>query len=264
MLDLICIDVDGTLVGTSGEPLPMVWAAAERAIARGQHLAICTGRPAFGKALAFAQRLDPKGWHIFQSGSSILHAESGQTLSTPLGTETLAALQAQADQHGWILEVYTDLEWAVDSDHRFAQDHAKLLGVPFERRHPNTLNGTVVRAQWVVPIEETDTVLAERLPHLEYHPAGSPVMPGVMFISVTRNGIDKGSAIRTIAQKLSTTLDRVMMVGDAHNDVVALKTVGHAVAMGNADHHARAVSKYVVGDVNAGGLAEALDMSADL
>ena len=31
VLPLICLDVDGTLVGRAGEPSPALWAAAERA-----------------------------------------------------------------------------------------------------------------------------------------------------------------------------------------------------------------------------------------
>ena len=34
MLGLTCIDVDGTLVGSSNEVLPAVWDAAERAVSR--------------------------------------------------------------------------------------------------------------------------------------------------------------------------------------------------------------------------------------
>ncbi|MBK6311382.1 MAG: HAD hydrolase family protein [Candidatus Microthrix sp.] len=54
MLPLICIDVDGTLLGSSGVPTDGVWTAAEAAIARGQHLAICTARVAVGPTWDYA------------------------------------------------------------------------------------------------------------------------------------------------------------------------------------------------------------------
>ena len=43
----------------SGEPTPAVWAAADSAIERGQHLALTTARGAFGPTYEWARRLDP-------------------------------------------------------------------------------------------------------------------------------------------------------------------------------------------------------------
>ncbi len=81
---LIGIDVDGTLVGTGGSIHPRVWEAVEHARGRGIHLALCSGRPAFGLALDYARRLEPTGWHIFQNGSSILNLAMNLSLSVAL------------------------------------------------------------------------------------------------------------------------------------------------------------------------------------
>ena len=265
VLDLICIDIDGTLVGSSGDVLPQVWAAAAVARARGQHLAVCTGRPGFGKALAWAQQLEPDGWHIFQNGASLAKADGTATLSSGLGEHfDLGALEAQSEQHDWVLELYSDFDWAINRNDDLAVRHAELLGVALEFKALSEVRGELVRAQWVVRREDGPALLASPLPGLSYHPAESPVMPDALFVSITREGISKASAIRTLAQKLGTTLERTMMVGDARNDVQALKAVGFPVAMGNADEHAKAASRYQVGHVDAGGLVEALKLSARL
>jgi hypothetical protein len=47
-------------------------------------------------------------------------------------------------------------------------------------------------------------------------------------------------------------------VGDSGNDLAALRIVGHPVAMGNADDAVRRIARQVVGDVEEGGLADAL------
>src|SRR5882724_4281648 len=83
MIRLVGIDVDGTLVGTGGFVHPSVWEAAKRACERGIHLALCSGRPAFGVALEYARRLEAGGWHIFQNGASIVNLAT--TRSSPLG-----------------------------------------------------------------------------------------------------------------------------------------------------------------------------------
>jgi Cof subfamily protein (haloacid dehalogenase superfamily) len=265
MLDLICIDVDGTLVGSSGDVLPQVWEAAAAARARGQHLALCTGRPGFGKALDWARQLEPTGWHIFQNGASLARADGSETLSSGMGEDfSLAPLEQQSRQEDWALELYSDFDWTVNLDNDLSRGHADLLGVPLELKAFAEVQGKIVRAQWVVSLEDGKRLLASPLPGLSYHPAESPVMPDALFVSITAAGISKASAIRTLCEQLGTTLERTMMVGDARNDVQALKVVGYPVAMGNADEHAKAVSRHFVGHVDAGGLVEALELSAGL
>ncbi|MFC4453392.1 Cof-type HAD-IIB family hydrolase [Deinococcus sonorensis] len=264
MLGLICIDVDGTLVGSSNEVFPEVWAAAADAVRDGLHLAVCSGRPAFGKAFNYARKLDPSGWHVFQNGASIVNVESGASLSTPFPEHELHRLVEQSRRTGRILEVYTDTEYAVESTERRAVEHAALLGLPYVQRDLLSLQGQVVRVQWVVPLSETQEVLAEPHPGLELHPAGSPGMPDTMFISVTDASVNKGTAIRQIAQKYGLSLDRVMMVGDGHNDVLAMEAVGHPVAMGNADAEALAASRYQVGRVDDLGLLDAFALARQL
>ena len=43
-ISLVCIDVDGTLIGAAGVVEPDVWVAVERARAAGMHLAVSSGR----------------------------------------------------------------------------------------------------------------------------------------------------------------------------------------------------------------------------
>ncbi|ADV67472.1 Cof-type HAD-IIB family hydrolase [Deinococcus maricopensis] len=264
MLGLICIDVDGTLVGSGGVIPEVVWRAAEDARERGVHLALCSGRPALAKARAYAQRLDPHGWHVFQNGASIVHVGTGESLSAAFPEDALHRQIQQARATGRLLEVYSDTDMAVEQDVPRARAHADLLGLPFQLRPLDSLPGTVVRTQWVIPIEETDALLAEPHEGLTLHPAGSPVMPDTMFVSVTRAGVDKGSAVRRVAEKLGVAMERVMMVGDGHNDVLAMQVVGHPVAMGNADAEARAAARYTVGHVDDGGLAEAIELAFTL
>jgi Cof subfamily protein (haloacid dehalogenase superfamily) len=264
MLGLTCIDVDGTLVGSSNDVLPQVWAAAERVVNAGMHLCLSTGRPAFGKALGYARRLDPQGWHIFQNGASIVQVGSGESLSEGLPHELLLGLVTIARQKNRILEVYTDTEYAVESHDRRAVEHASLLGVPYEYRDLLGLKGQVVRAQWVIPLQDQAALMAEPHPGLSLHPAGSPAMPDTMFVSVTREGVSKGSAIATVAHRYGLKTSEVMMVGDGENDVSAMNAVGYPVAMGNAEPAAVAASRYRVGHVNDAGLVEALDLAMTL
>lgn len=264
VLPLVCIDVDGTLVGSSGEPTNAVWAATAEAVARGQHLALCTARGAFAKSWDYAVRLDPNGWHIFHAGASLLHAGTGEERNLSLSGDQVLACQSEAADQDWVIEYYEPRQYVVDTDQQEAKDHAALMGVPFERRPLSELSGEIVRVQLIVPVDRSADALALAPEGTQATSATSPIQPGVAFVSITKDGANKGSAIERLAAEIGTTAAQTMMIGDGHNDVLALEAVGYPVAMGNADEHALAVSDRVVADVENDGVVEALMLSAEL
>src|SRR5258705_1240751 len=214
MIDLIFIDVDGTLVGSSGEVADATWAATERVRAHGVRLAICSGRPAFGKTRGYATRLDATGWHVFQNGASIVHLPGGNTRSRPIAPATVKALIARGRVTQRPLELYGDAEHAVDMDVPRTRRHADLLGLPFVLRDLCTFDVPVVRAQWLVPHDEVAVVLAQPHDGLTLSHSLSPVMPDTSFINVTPLGVDKGEAVRALAPQYDVPLDPPTMSGD--------------------------------------------------
>ena len=264
MIRLIFIDVDGTLVGSSGTVLPQIWAAAERARAQGIRLAICSGRPAFGVTSDLAERLDADGWHVFQNGASVRHLPTSKSLSVSLPEGSVPMLVQRSRSSGRVLELYTDAEYAVESSGDAARQHAELLGIPFEPRAYELLNGSVVRGQWVLTDDQVEETLNEPHPGLEVSSASSPVMPGTTFVNLTPTGVSKGSAVREVATAYGVPLDQVMMIGDGSNDIGAMKAVGFPVAMGNSEPEVHRVARMTVGHVDNGGLEEALAAAVTL
>src|SRR5258706_4643576 len=88
-IKLVCIDVDGTLVGTSGQVVERVWRSIDAARVAGLRVALCSGRPAFGITREYADRVAPNGWHVFQNGASILRPSTGESFSTPLAPDVV-------------------------------------------------------------------------------------------------------------------------------------------------------------------------------
>lgn len=259
MIALIGIDVDGTLVGSSGEVPAVVWQAAEQARAAGIHLALCSGRPAFGVAAEYARRLDDDGWHIFQNGASVVNLATHHSRSTPLPEGCVRGLIAQARETGQVLEIYGDDDYVVESEAPWARQHAELLGLQFKPRPFETLSPPLVRAQWLLSPEDASRLVAP--PGLEMANSSSPLMPNVRFVGLTRQGVSKGTAMQEIAAAYRVDMRDVMYIGDSGNDISALRVVGHPIAMANADPEVIKVAGRTVGHVDDAGVAEALRLA---
>lgn len=259
---LVGIDVDGTLVGSSGVVDERNWRAAQRLRESGVHLALCSGRPAFGIAREYAERLDPDGWHVFQNGASVVRLADGRSRSTPLADGLVAGFAQEARETGRILELYSDGDYVVERDEAWSCQHAELLGLPYRPRPFESLEPPVVRAQWLLPRELADEWRGRRDERLEVALSSSPLMPDTTFVGITPRGVCKGSALQSIAEALGIAMAEVMYVGDAGNDLSAMQRVGYPVAMGNADEDVRRAARHVVGSVEHAGLAEALEWAA--
>ena len=265
MLQLVCIDVDGTLIGESGEPTNGVLDAIMHARSLGQTLALSTARGAMGPTADYASLLNPHGWHIFHAGASLVHTGSGEIIGEALPKDIIRMGTELSGIHGWALEYYSpdDYRSLDDSlaDRPLAAAHSEMLGCDFKIGGPSDLAEPIVRVQFVVNESQVSEILESMSGKGNVSVATSPVLEGAAFISVTKEGVNKGSAILRMCEMLSLDVAEVMMVGDGLNDLDALEVVGHSVAMGNAHSDLLDSCDYVVAPVGKDGLVEALELS---
>ncbi|PJM79885.1 HAD family hydrolase [Bifidobacterium scaligerum] len=71
------------------------------------------------------------------------------------------------------------------------------------------------------------------------------------------NGIDKGTAVRNVADALGYTIADTIAIGDSDNDTAMLKAAGTSVAMGNAVHGIEKFCDLQTTDIHDNGLANA-------
>ena len=251
-------------MGSSGAPTIALWAAAERARGRDQHLTLCTARLAAGPTREWAARLDPEGWHVFHTGAALWHPATGEVVIRELDSRAVDEVATVAKRHGWVFEAYSWDDLAVDSDAPLALAHADLLGLTHRRRPIDALDAPVVRAQLVVPIADTQAAIDSAPAGCTASAASSPLMREAAFVSVTVDDVSKAAAVRTVAAGLDVSTAAVMMVGDGHNDLSAMAVVGWPVAIGDAAPAVIAAARIVVAAVDDDGAAEAIDLSATL
>lgn len=266
MIRLALLDLDGTLIGEGGNVESCVWEAAERARDAGVRLAVCTGRPGFGVAARVARRLDPDTPHIFHSGAQITYLDGNTIQVSALKEQATNTLVQHARELGVVLELYTPNALYVERRTEISEAHAKMIGVTAIVRDLSDVaaNEPVVRAQWVVQPDRLDDALGAGVDGIEPSIATSPALPDTFFVSLTRSGVDKGSATRLLCERLEIDPALAMAVGDSPGDVPMLEATGHPRVMGSGDPEV--ILRY--GDPLPGvedcGAAEALDQAIHL
>jgi Cof subfamily protein (haloacid dehalogenase superfamily) len=263
VIRLILIDIDGTLIGEDATIHPSTYPALERARKAGIHLGIATGRPGFGVALEFARVVSENDLHIFNSGATISKPEQKAVFTADLPRSAYLELVAISRREAVPLEVYTEDEFYLEREDALVKHHAEHLHWTPKHQDLLALEGHIVRVQWVVheSVWEKFHALTKVLPDLEISPATAPWSPGTVFASITKTGSSKLGAAKWLANHYGFSLENVMMVGDADNDVELIAGAGYGVAMGNGSVNAKAVAKKIVANVDQGGLAEAIDLA---
>ncbi|GIS34136.1 MAG: hypothetical protein Ct9H90mP5_05850 [Acidimicrobiaceae bacterium] len=124
-----------------------------------------------------------------------------QKILFPMGTE-LSGI------HGWALEYYSpdDYRSLDDSlaDRPLAAAHSEMLGCDFKIGGPSDLAEPIVRVQFVGFKESQVSEILESMSGKgNVSVATSPVLEGAAFISITKKGVNKGSAILRMCEMLS-------------------------------------------------------------
>ena len=266
MIPLVILDLDGTMIGRSGQVTAAVWAAVEAAREQGVKLALCTGRPNLGVAQRVVKRLGPNNPHVFQSGAHVAFADGETLKASSLRESTAIQLVRHAREHNLVLEVYTPHHLYVERKTQISETHGRMIGVQPLVRDLSEVVATepVIRAQWVLTEEQEPAANALRLEGVTVSRATSPAQPDTLFISMTRAGVSKGSAVQDLAAYLKVPLASAMAVGDTAGDLPMLEQVGFPVVMGNAEPALKARFDRIVGDVEQDGVIEALELALTL
>ncbi len=243
---ILLLDLDGTLIGESGQLAEHLHDALHTLRERRPDLmlVICTGRPFGGIAKEIAERLGPTTCpHIFHGGAltrsldRIHHAEA-------IAPELLLPLIELSTQLPHVsLELYSDDAIFVPEARPLDLAHADVLGMNhiITPLRPLLDQTPIIKAQWILHHSQIDMLRPTYPDTLAHAEATSDVMPDAAFVTVTRQGVDKGSATLRLLDELGLRPDEAIAIGDSSGDFPMLDAVGFPFLMQNAPalHHAR-------------------------
>jgi Cof subfamily protein (haloacid dehalogenase superfamily) len=245
-IQLLALDIDGTLLNPQFQISDDDLTALRRAHASGIEIVLVTGRR-HTFALPIAQQLGFDLWLISSNGA-VTRSLAGETFHRDLMPREicLELVGAMQDFRG-----NTVVTFDKETKGAIVLEHLDDLNASIRR----WLEKNMAYIEFVVPLEKalaSDPVQAmfcgsmERMSHalraLEASGMGNRVTVlrteyperDLSMIDVLNTGCSKGHALERWAAHRGFRREQVMAIGDNHNDVEMLEFAGHPVIMGNA------------------------------
>lgn len=264
MVKLIAIDLDGTLLNSQGQISKGNLAAIRLAENLGVKIVLCTGRPYLSMKNFVAEIgfVHPEDYIITFNGGQIQKATTGEVIiSDTLSLEDML----RWDQEMKHLELPMNI---IDQDYVYEP-------LAYPRGYPSlyTKKGTAA------PVKKKDFltfqdhhrfnkfIVGTDQQHLEVQKkAIQPVlfsdyaltMSFPWLMEVSNVGVNKGSAVRKLAQELNINREDTMGIGDQLNDLSLIEYAGIGVAMENAVEEIRQAANFISKTNDEDGVAYAI------
>ncbi|MCQ2549392.1 MAG: Cof-type HAD-IIB family hydrolase [Lachnospiraceae bacterium] len=263
-IKMVVTDIDGTLMEEGQSDLPKEYfTQIQRLEKKGILFVPATGRSYDSAHKVFLPILD-KIMFISDNGARVMKA--GKTWSTnpipyPLMLEMLQDVEAMPEFEAFASG--PNIGYCTAGNEAFIQ----LLRVNYQ------LN--------VIPLEH----ISETLPEGEYfnisvyHPRDiqvgmengyydkwhahnqvDAIRSGKLWMNMVKRGVDKGSALKAIMDKMDLKPEQVLVFGDNTNDMGMLSLVENSVAIGNAREEVKKCCKYVAKSCKENGVLEFLQL----
>lgn len=260
-IDLIVIDLDGTLLNSDSQMSDRNRDAIRKALDAGKRVVLATGKTrTSAESLIAALNLTAPG--IFVQGLLTVNADGSIRSQQTLKPDAVRRAIQYADEQGFEVIAYA-------GNRLLAKHTDSPIGdiVKYNEPLPEAV-GSLVNIVQHTPINKL-VILGDsprKLKALRWQ-LNQQVGDDVGFTStavlhsleVLPKGGSKGQAVRRLLLEMNVDPASVMAIGDAENDIEMLKLAGLGVAMGNAHDSVKAIADEVTLSNDEDGVAVALE-----
>lgn len=259
MIQLVALDLDGTLLTSTGEVSPGVLAAVRAAQARGVRVLVATGR-IWPSAAPYVRRVGADPPVILYNGGLVYDFRT----DTVLHRVTLAYDHARAVLE--LLGQYPQVQPHLCVDDRVYVGHSNALSEAYARKNGVSVIevGDLVKFLPPDPMkiliigERSDLVAVKAVIGALPLPIHS-VFSELTYLEILPVGISKGTALAFVAQQLAIPRAAVLAVGDNLNDLEMIQFAGVGVAMANAEAALIPQADYVTGTNDDDGVRDVIE-----
>ena len=271
MIRLIAIDLDGTLLDSHWQVPEANRRALERAIERGIHIVLVTGRR-FSFALPVTANLHDDIALIVNNGALIKSPE-GETLLRRLlprdvARKVIAATSEFRPGTALVFDrpedsqiVFEHIDWDDPGRRAYFERNRQYLKeiCPIE----NSLTEDPIQVMYTGPVVEMRRLVA-KLRSLPFAGEFSIAVAeyearDFSIVDVIEHSCSKGSALAAWAAHLGIDREEILAIGDNLNDREMLDFAGQAVVMGNASEELKSLGWPVTLSNDDGGVAAAIE-----
>lgn len=261
---LIAVDIDGTLLASSGTILPGTRAEFARARQAGATIVLASGRPVAGlRRLVRRLRLETDGLVLCGVNGSVSEdAATGRVLARhPMSIDVVRRIVALAHEHDVTVML-------CDGDDLVVED-ADEPQVQFEAQgNELTLRAVEGLADLTGDDVTVDKVLTHADPAVlrpfaqhfaeEFTGEVEFSFSAPFYFEATARGVDKGAALADLAEARGWAVTDSVAFGDNGNDLPMLRIAGLGVAMGNAIPEVREAADRITASHDEEGIAAVL------
>lgn len=263
-IELIAIDMDGTLLNPQHQITPAVKQAITEARRKGVHVVLATGRPYVG-VQDYLRQLDIQGsgdFCITYNGALVLQAVDGACiLQETLDFEDYVYVEGLAREFGVHYQAFDfDTLYTPNKDiGKYTIHEAHMTGIPLKYRSVEEMDRQM-RFPKVMMIDEPELLdrAITRLP-AEAWERYTILKSAPYFLEILHKRVDKGTGVKMLAEHLGIAQENVMALGDQANDTAMIEYAGVGVAMGNAIPELKAVAQFVTTANTEDGVARAIE-----
>jgi len=260
VIELLALDVDGTLIDETLSIPIRVQEAVGAAQRQGVTVTLATGRM-LEATVPFARELRIGAPLICYQGGLIQAPDADEPLyRATMDSEVVRDALAWRAEHGWHAVLYADDALFI-AEQRYPEGfYRRLLGENLhwvddfdsvlERREP-------VKFLFIADPPEADRI--EAAMRRRFDGQMEIVRSHANFVEGNPLGVSKGAALRRLADHLGILRKKVMAIGDQGNDVPMLSWAGVAVAMGNASLAAKQAADWIAPPFSEHGAAAAIE-----
>lgn len=261
----IFLDLDGTLLTDEKKITEENRRAIDDALAAGHSVIIATGRPLSSAVLqAEALGLTGEGCYLITFNGGILYDMGNRSVlfKKTISRIDTAAVFEEANQRQIHIQTYEGDHVLVEKrcDDEDVRIYCSLIQIGY--RTIDSIRNIKEEPVKLLAIDRRDRDRARAFRDwIVEHFRGTldSYFSSGQFVEIVPAGMDKGYALRRMAERIGVPLSDTIAVGDEANDLQMIRAAGLGVAMANGTDRVKAAAGYITGrDNNHSGVAEVI------